>query len=399
MVPLSFCPNDKNKQWHFPDIWAMHLAMTKRIIFHIGGSKCGSSAVQDYLRNNHRVMMDENKVLTPGQKMDMESPLRSEQIFYFQEVKLKENRREILTEDFSALAEFMDEKDLTLLIVSAENLSLIPDLPPDLAAAATAAGFDQAQVSCYIRRQDDFAISAWQQWGLKTHDDMAGYVEEISSSFADWNRLLLPWEDAFGLENTKVRPFRRDMLKDGDVVADFLDVMNVPHEGCAPLKGLANRSFSEHLGDLAHRARDVFDGPHDNRFYDLMIPAIGEAVFKDRSGSYLMTLQERLDFLDRFAEGNEALKARHLPELGAQPLFNPPTEKDVVALSETDKLRAENALLIRAVFRLSDRIEKLEEHQRQTARQQSRLPSVPPKAEPEKPAARKSGLWPFKGRA
>lgn len=335
--------------------------MGKRLVLHIGGSKCGSSAIQNYLAKNHTQMM-QNGVFSPDQELDTKGPYKSQQIFYFQNLKTQDNAQGILEQKFRQICRFMDRHEQQTLIVSAENLSLIPTLPEILKRAAGDL-FESIQVIFYIRRQDDYLISAWQQWGLKTYPDIGTYIEQVGLMMSDWNELLGAWERAFGQSRLIVRPFRRDLLKDGDVVADFLDVLKLPHDGCQPLGGLANRSFDESLADMAHRVSDVFDGPHDNRFYEVMIRTIGEASFKSKVGSHLMTLTERQDILAGFHEGNEAIKHRYLPELGDMPLFNPPTERDVASPNDHERLAAENALLSRAVFQLAQRIEALEKDQ------------------------------------
>ncbi|MEP2391090.1 MAG: hypothetical protein ABJH85_05205 [Paracoccaceae bacterium] len=300
-----------------------------------------------------------NGVLSPDVKLELEGPFKAQQIDFFQELKTQDDAADVLKQKFVRLSKAMDENAQHTLIISAENLSLIRNLPAVLAKESKSF-FDEVGIIFYIRRQDDYLISAWQQWGLKTQPDFATYVKVSGLRMGDWCTLARPWEDAFGQKQMIVRPFRRDHLAGGDVVEDFLSVLNLSSDGCKPLGGLANRSFDEHLGDLAHRCQEVFDGPHDNKFYDVMIRTIGEASFKSRAGSHLLSLQERLDLLAEFEEGNEVLKQRYVPDLGDVPLFELPIDRDVVKSSAEEKLAAENALLTRAVYHLAQRVEALE---------------------------------------
>jgi len=331
--------------------------MGKRLILHIGGGKCGSSAIQDYLAANHAKMM-QNGVLTPDQTLGTKGPFKSEQIFFFENLDLTHNATEVLREKFANLLGFMNKKGQHTLIVSAENLSQLSFVPAVLARVVLSI-FDDVRVVFYVRRQDDYMISAWQQWGLKTYRDIITYIDEEARPMADWAALLAPWEAAFGPDRLIVRPFQRNRMVDGDVVEDFLSVLNLPHKGCIPLSKLSNRSFDEHLGDMAHRIRDVFDGPHDNRMYDVMVRVLGDPIFKTQSGSHLLTLSDRLKILEQYATGNEEIKERYLPELGDEPLFKPPTAKDVITLDDIDKLRGENEVLLRMFYVLTAKFEKL----------------------------------------
>lgn len=331
--------------------------MDKRLILHIGGSKCGSSAIQDYLALNHAQMI-KHGVLTPDVSMGMDGPFKAQQIDFFEDMAARDDASAPIAQKLEALAAHMDEKGLSTLIVSAENLSARGALAPDLARAA--ASFGSVEVIFYIRRQDDYLISAWQQWGLKTHPDIDSYLNGEGRLLADWLTLLAPWEDSFGQSRITLRPFRRDMLVDGDIVADFLSLFDLSDEGCLPLTKLSNRSFDEHLGDMTHRIRDVFESPHDNRFFDTMVWMFGNSVFKTRSSSHLMSLEDRREFLDRFQVGNEALKQRYLPHMGEAPLFEPPDENDVITLDDIEKLKGENEVLLRMLYTLAKRVEIVE---------------------------------------
>ena len=346
-----------------------------RLILHIGSAKSGSSAIQWFLRDNHKGMLG-NGVLTPDKALDMVGPMEAEQIFFFEQMNTADNAEQKITQRLTSLRQYMLKQRLHTLIVSAENLlERGPRLADPLARAAVM--FDDVRIICYVRRQDDFLISAWQQWFLKEFASLHAFLTVTAGVYADWNSWLRPWEDAFGTERITVRPFQRDRLTNGDVVTDFLKVMDVPHANTASLSGLSNRSFDEHLGDLAHRIRDEFDSIHDNRFYDTMLRTIGEQAYKSQRGSHLLTVDERIALVSRYAEGNEALKHRYLPEWGDAPLFEPPSVRDVIKLNPVENLAAENALLTRAVYRLSIRLQVLEGEAAKAARKATPLFSHP----------------------
>jgi hypothetical protein len=78
------------------------------------------------------------------------------------------------------------------------------------------------------------------------------------------------------------------------------------------------------------------------------------------SGSALLTLDQRLNVLERYADGNLLLSERYLDPAVAAALFAPPSPKDVVALGDVDRLQTENGLLARAVFNLALDVQNLE---------------------------------------
>ncbi|WP_413718515.1 hypothetical protein [Silicimonas sp. MF1-12-2] len=119
----------------------------------------------------------------------------------------------------------------------------------------------------------------------------------------------------------------------------------------------ANPSFDEALARLAHRVRDVFDGPHDNRFYDVMARLLGQAAFKKGAASSLMSLEKRREILNVYEAENEALKARFLPHQAAGPLFPLPCADDVIEKTDAEQLSDDIAMLTRTVYALAARTE------------------------------------------
>lgn len=323
------------------------------LILHIGGAKCGSSAIQAFLRQNAEVLMQRN-VAVPGKALDFSSEVTGEQIWAFEDAAAGADAAN-LTEKLTALFDKRNDRGASKIVLSAENICNHASLAPVLARAR---GNRSVKVVFYVRRQDDFLISGWQQWHLKVFDTVEAYLADRVGRVACWHSMIEPWAEALGDENIVVRPFVREHLKDRDVVADFCDVIGVDQTGLTPLPRAANPSFDEALARLAHRVRDVFDGPHDNRFYETMVRLLGADALKKDSASSLLTLKTRHHILARYAEENELLKKRFLPEMGDRPLFRLPSEKNVRDLSESQKMSDEMAMLTRCVYALAEKCDK-----------------------------------------
>lgn len=323
-----------------------------KVILHIGGSKCGSSAIQAYLRQNVSALADQG-VAVPGKEMDFQSTVSGEQIWFFENAAGQKDIARIVAQ-VRAMLEQAKQDNKNAVIISAENICNHSFLAPALKQAISDTA---AQVVFYVRRQDDFLISGWQQWHLKHFDSISAYLADRVGRVGNWHQMIVPWADAFGDECISVRPFVRHHLKSGDVVADFFDLIGVSQDTLSPLNRVANPSFDEALGRIAHRVKDVFDDQHDNTFYEVMIRLLGASALKTESASSLLGLDTRRHILARYAEENEALKQRFLPQLGKQPLFCALEDTDVSNKSETDLLSEEMAMLTRAIYALAVRSE------------------------------------------
>ena len=324
------------------------------LVVHIGGAKCGSSAIQAFLRQNSETLSDRH-IAVPGKALDFRSEVTGEQIWAFEDAATGIGNPSDLVARLTKLLEEADEQGANKIVLSAENICNHACLVDVLGRAR---GNRPIKVVFYVRRQDDFLISGWQQWHLKVFDTVEAYLADRVGRVACWHSMIAPWADVLGDDSIVVRPFVRDRLKNRDVVADFCDVIGVDQAGLSPLPRAANPSFDEALARLAHRVRDVFDGPHDNRFYETMVRLLGTDALKKESASSLLSLETRHHILARYAEENELLKKRFLPDFGDAPLFNLPSERNVRDLSEAKKLSDDMAMLTRCVYAIAEKCDK-----------------------------------------
>ncbi len=322
---------------------------------HIGGAKCGSSAIQAFLRQNAETLGSRGIAL-PGTGLDFASDVTGEQIWAFEKAVTAGGGTQDLERRLSELLTLADERAAKNVILSAENICNHSALAE---AFRRSVGNRAIRVVFYVRRQDDFLISSWQQWHLKVFPSLEAYLADRVGRVANWYSMITPWADLFGDANVIVRPFVRERLKGGDVVADFCEVAGIEIDGLSPLKRDANPSFDEALARLAHRVRDVFEGPHDNRFYEVMVRLLGQDALKKASASSLLPLDVRRRILSRYDEENAALKERFLPQLGDAPLFRPPGDANVLDLSEAQKTSDDIAMLTRCVYALAEKLDRV----------------------------------------
>jgi hypothetical protein len=322
--------------------------MKKQVILHIGAAKCGSTAIQDFLDLN-QVALRRNGILVPSIDMKFDGPVHGNHIMLFEEAITNPTAGMLLQDSIHKLIEDIQGSSISKVIISAENISNQPSVIEFLAQCKKV----DFTIVCYVRRQDDFLISGWRQWGLKTFDSFADYLSIAVGELGDWNRMIAPLEAAFGRNRIRVRPFRRDRLLGGDVVADFCDTVGIDCPECINTGINANPSLNEHLGEMANRIRDVFKDPHDKDFLEVISGLIGSHAFQSDRRSFLMDIDQRMQIYRRYFDSNEALKQRYFPDWGDAPLFEPPGSSDCSTPSDVEKLRAESALLLRAVYGLA----------------------------------------------
>ncbi|SDX63598.1 hypothetical protein SAMN04487960_11216 [Marinobacter mobilis] len=94
--------------------------------------------------------------------------------------------------------------------------------------------FDKIQVVLYIRQQDKLALSLYST-SLKAGNYKRFKFPIVNPErppyYYDFYSIYKNWADQLGKNNISVRVFDRKHLKDGDVVVDFLCLLNMKKEG------------------------------------------------------------------------------------------------------------------------------------------------------------------------
>ncbi|WP_424973082.1 hypothetical protein [Dinoroseobacter sp. S76] len=206
------------------------------LLLHIGGPKCGSSALQRYLFHGRRRLAGQGI-----HYIDREFGIDPDLAMSHNQMMLRLARAGasgLLQTRFTALA--ARGPDQTYLL-SSEVLTTEAGH-----AAEALRGMDRlfaVRIVQYVRPQVEFLKSAWQQWGLGL--SFAAWVDQaLTEDRANWARSQALWRDALPEAEIITRLYARDHMPGGDVVADFCsalgwDRVETPHGG------LANPSYDD----------------------------------------------------------------------------------------------------------------------------------------------------------
>jgi len=145
--------------------------------------------------------------------------------------------------DADALADRLaaaDDRGVTqdLVIASSENFSFFFERSAIAALkGALQRHFDDIRIVSYLRRQDRHAVSHHQE-GAKANrraeGDLWGHAlnalptpSSRQALYLDYDRRLGLWADEFGDDRLTLRVYDRALMKDGDIVADFLALVGL----------------------------------------------------------------------------------------------------------------------------------------------------------------------------
>lgn len=194
------------------------------LYIHIGLPKSGSSAIQVYLNDRADELMSYG-VLYPWKHG------------YPQQYRTSGgNGRKLIRvakqvgegDSISSLKKEIREFSQDTVIISSESISVYFDDPHELKKLLPEDV--EIKVIVYLRNQVDKFISDVNQT-IKNAYRKNYRINENWFVFNDYYRQIKKWESVFGEESVIVRGYDKESFPDGDVVADFCRLLNIPYLG------------------------------------------------------------------------------------------------------------------------------------------------------------------------
>ncbi len=324
--------------------------MPKSIILHIGANKTGSSAIQTFLKTNAAALRKHAIEVAPSD-LAAGGKITGEHVWFTQS----------LLADIQAGARIMEERteallaglpDGTRLIMSAENLA---NRTSGHLLFSNLARKHQIRIVLYIRRQDEYLLSSWQQWNSKISDDFWAWAISVVGQLGNWRACLEDWETVVPRDQNTVRIFERDRLEGRDIIMDFIGILGLAgRQGEFNLPaGDVNPGFAECVVDLVKGNELVFNDVHDNGFYNLVRELTGDRFLRNPKES-VISLKQREAILQQYRSANSWVRDNYFPEHKGE-LFSPPHAGAYIQLNAEELERQKWKLVASLIYGLSKR--------------------------------------------
>lgn len=114
-------------------------------------------------------------------------------------------------------------------------------------------GFDEFRLVVYLRRQDQLAVSMWEQSAKRPSltSSLNDYLEtETLKNTLDYLKVLRDIEEVFGHESIVVRVFDRKTLIEGDICHDFCDAIGIQWDDAFEIPQDLNLSLPFSLAEV-----------------------------------------------------------------------------------------------------------------------------------------------------
>lgn len=294
-----------------------------KIFLHIGTEKTGTTSIQSYLVDNrellrqHKIMY--SKVLGDPNNIRLSIALQNTDKIDDSRVHAKLTKKEdILTFREKLRQDIKEEIALQnpdALVISSEHLSSRMNKEEEVKRLKIFLNelSDDVTIIIYIRRQDKFFESLYST-AIKKGNVMDFSFPNKGQEREDfhYNRMLILWENIFGINNIKVKIFDKNKLYQHDIISDFIDTLKLPllHKPESSKRentsfGRKKLAFLKEFNTFVPEIIKQRTNPIRGNIEELL----EKVDINDES--IQMTNVEKSAFLERFEDGNRQIAKRY----------------------------------------------------------------------------------------
>lgn len=296
-----------------------------KLFLHPGHAKCGSTSIQRAIIRN-RPALAEHHVVVPDPQLRLPGEAGFDP---YGETPREFFRRLMETADTAPLVARLQSwresplwRDATF-VISAENL--INHLMGPIGErihTVLAEHFDAVQVVYYIRRQDDYILSAWQQWGFKAGKTFAEYSQEaLRQRNPHYLAVGQAFRKLYGPQNVILKPLLAQALKGGELLTDFFSYLVDDPSTLSFDQSRSNLSLNPYLCEILAGRKGLFRDIHDDSLKQRLIKTLGENSEIFRKEKAFMDPELARSIMLHHQQENLRLQKHFFPDVSYEAVF------------------------------------------------------------------------------
>lgn len=335
--------------------------MKKELFLHIGTQKTGSSAIQVFLTQNQKSLLKTGlEYLDPcANKFGLFNMNHSGLVLALTGF-WRGDSPQLSKEDAWFMLREKVEQSKHSVIISSEGFST-PEVSQHMGFIKDSLSGFNVKIVIYLRRQDIYAQSLYKEQ-IKDREHRPfelAYEEAGYEKFLDYKNIVDQWGNAFGKQNILVRPYEKGQLKNGDIVADFMQTIGVKiNNKMLRVDKPVNKTMNDHVLQISRELNALgIHGPEINEFKWWLNSILEDDpgdVFVDHD---LIESARRLEILNAFSEGNRYIAREYLNRSDGILFFDDLPQGTALVNSGSGIPAKSVARIISKVFERSDLLE------------------------------------------
>ena len=339
-----------------------------KLILHVGHGKCGSSTIQAFLKHNLNSFYEQG-IGVVNQHMKISEPNDLEwwqPATYFHKMIFGNQDTSYLKSDLEKLKHEAEQKKINTIILTNERLCNPKCLTGELNVLEIIGEvFSQVEVVYYIRRQDEYLLSAWQQWGIKLGQSFEVYVEHaITVLKPNFKQCIDGFSKVFGADSLRLGFINKEVLLNGDLITDFINKIGLDINKFTSIKD-TNLGIQSGYSDILRRTPTLFESQFDNALKTVLEKNIrysADILYSKAKPTNFYKLSKKI--MDVFESDNKYIYENYFQQFSFDLLFD---SNKYEVKSEYDGLRLDNeelrnvlAIQNDLIFSLISKTERLE---------------------------------------
>lgn len=224
--------------------------MKKTIYLHTGFPKTGTTSIQEFLSINKNEL-EKHSILYP--EIDTSHLQPNGKHILVQKPHACKNTNEML-ENWNKIKKIINNSNDEKIIISEEGFTLFQDFN-NWDMLKIKEEFN-VKVICYYRRSVDEICSQYAQnsksYIFKNKIPFEKFIKE-HKIIKDGIPNIYKFSNMFGKDNIIIRPYDKEQWKDGSIISDFMNILDVDNIESFKISTPANPSLSREEADIARK--------------------------------------------------------------------------------------------------------------------------------------------------
>lgn len=298
-----------------------------KLIVHPGHAKCGSSSIQEFIYSNIHYLKHLNIYVpdkhfrflfdTKKSQLEWQDPL----LYFGNLIFSEKSDLKQFEERLKQVVEKAKQTNCQTILISSENLGSRNERARKI-HETLASYFDDVTVIYYIRSQDGWLVSSWQQWTHKEGENFQDYLSRLlDNNSPDFLKTAEFFEEIYSQKSLMVVPLHKKTLINQNLIHDFCyrAQIQLPEKINVDLD--TNKGLNLYLCEILARIPNIYESRHDLYVKNLFRRYVSSKPLLYQSDKNFLDYETRVKILKHFEKDNRLLQQKYFNDVSYEEIF------------------------------------------------------------------------------